>query len=144
MKSKKIFLIFIALIVLMAAMFAGYYMGRRNIAVLNIPDSRTVGTKEYLFSTDEIVANLNNPDNRSYIKVNIYLGYSAKNLETELTDKKPQIRDTIIDILRSKKVADLNSQKSIERMKSEISNNVNKILTKGKVSSVYFNDILVQ
>lgn len=141
MKSSKFFLVIIVIVMLLVTGAAGYYFAKKSTPGSGQSD---VSTKEYLFTTGEITANLSDPQNRSYIKINIYLGYNYQKLQTELTDKTPQIRDAMLDILRSKKASDLNSQKSIDKMKDELISRINSILTTGKITSVYFSDILIQ
>lgn len=142
MKFSRLLLGIIIVVVLLVMGAAGYYLFQRNIS--GSTQKNSTSTKEYLFTTGEITANLNDPQNRSYIKINIYLGYNSQKLGTELTDKTPQIRDAMLNILRSKKASDLNSQQSIDKMKTELIDKINSILTTGKVSSVYFSDILIQ
>lgn len=141
MKFRKLLLGIIVSAVLLVLGATGYYLVQKNI--LGSGQS-SANTKEYLFTTGEITANLSSTENRSYIKINIYLGYNSKKLDTELTSKTPQIRDAMIEILRSKTASDLNSQQSIEKMKTELITRINSILTTGKVSSAYFSDILIQ
>lgn len=141
MKSSKLLLIVIVIVLLLGTGAAGYFLASKNAAS---SAQANAAAKEYLFSTGEITANLINESGRSYIKINIYMGYDSKKLGTELTDKTTQIQDAMIDILRSKTASDISSKQGVEKMKSEIINRTNSILTTGKVTKVYFSEMLIQ
>jgi flagellar FliL protein len=74
----------------------------------------------------------------------VVIGYEEnKKLTAELETKTSIIRDAIIETLRSKKTTDF-SATGMEVIKNELIARINPVLTKGKVSHIYFNDILVQ
>lgn len=77
------------------------------------------------------------------MKISVFLGYDDKKLTEELTDKKPMIRDAVIDILRGKKVADIDP-KYMDSIKMQIIQKINPMLENGKLNNVYFSDILTQ
>ncbi|MFL0195495.1 flagellar basal body-associated protein FliL [Clostridium sp. WILCCON 0269] len=95
------------------------------------------------FDLKDFTINLADEGGKNYLKVNVYLGYDDKKLDTELTDKTPIIRDAIIEILRTKKVADINS-KNMDNIKMQIIQRINPMLEKGKINNIYFSDILTQ
>lgn len=66
-----------------------------------------------------------------------------KKLAKELEKKKPILRDAVIGVLRSKKAADINP-KNIDKIKVEIINKISPMLEKGRISSIYFDDLIVQ
>lgn len=141
MKISKFLLVIIIVVLVLGTGAAGYYMASKNAASSSQANTTA---KEYLFNTGEITANLTNNSGRSYIKINIYLGYDSKKLGTELTDKTTQIQDAMIDILRSKKASDISSEQGVEKMKSEIITRTNSVLTTGKITKVYFSEMLIQ
>ncbi|APM38548.1 flagellar basal body-associated FliL family protein [Clostridium kluyveri] len=95
------------------------------------------------FDLSEFTINLADEDGKNYLKVNVYLGYDSKKLTDELTEKTPIIRDAIIEVLRTKKVEDIND-KNMDNIKIEIIQRINPMLEKGKINNVYFSDILTQ
>lgn len=100
--------------------------------------------EEYTYSMGEFIANLNEPGYKRYIKATIYFGCDSRKLQEELEEKKPQIRNAINNILRSKKLEEVGSVENMEAVTNEMKNKVNEILTIGKVENIYFSDILIQ
>jgi flagellar basal body-associated protein FliL len=95
---------------------------------------------------DEFLVNLTDDGGKKYFKVKLYLGYNTKNkknMDKELEEKKPILRDAINSVLRSKKSVDI-TQKGVEDLKKEILARINPYLESGKAENVYFYDILVQ
>ena len=95
------------------------------------------------FNLEEFTINLADEGGKNYLKINVYLGYDDKKLTDELTEKTPIIRDAIIEVLRTKKVEDIND-KNMDSIKIEIIQRINPVLEKGKINNVYFSDILTQ
>jgi len=100
-------------------------------------------TSAKTYSIDQCLVNLTDAGGQNYLQVTIFLGYESGKLDAELADKKPIIRDVVIGILRSKSTADFNGNKA-DKIKAEILDKVNPLLTKGQLDNVYFDDILVQ
>ncbi|WP_369702601.1 flagellar basal body-associated FliL family protein [Clostridium moutaii] len=98
---------------------------------------------DYTFDLSDFTVNLADEGGKNYLKISVFLGYDDKKLSAELTDKKPMIRDAVIDILRTKKVSDINP-KYMDNIKMEIIQKINPMLEKGKLNNVYFDDILTQ
>lgn len=93
---------------------------------------------------DECLVNLADEDGKRYIKTKIFVGYDKNSkLETELTEKKPLIRDAVIAVLRSKKAAEI-TPKNMDNLKMELIQKINPLLKKGQINNVYFSDLLVQ
>lgn len=95
------------------------------------------------FQLDDITVNLADESGNRYLKVSVYLGFNDKKLTSELTTKKPIVTDAVIEILRTKKVADINA-KNMNNIKMEIIQKINPMLEKGQLNNVYFTDILIQ
>ncbi|AYD40676.1 flagellar basal body protein FliL [Clostridium fermenticellae] len=103
-----------------------------------------VSSKTYELSKDDILVNLADTDSSRYLKVNIYLGYDSKKLDSELEEKQPIIMDTVINVLRTKKAADISSAKGLETVKVELIQRINPLLQKGQINNIYFSNVLVQ
>ncbi|OBR94967.1 flagellar basal body-associated protein FliL [Clostridium ragsdalei P11] len=95
------------------------------------------------FQLDEITVNLADEGGNRYLKVAVYLGFNEKKLTSELTAKKPIVTDAVIQILRTKKAADI-SAKNMNNIKLEIIQKINPMLEKGQLNNVYFTDIVIQ
>ena len=95
------------------------------------------------FQLDEVTVNLADEGGNRYLKVAVYLGFNEKKLTSELTAKKPIVTDAVIQILRTKKAADI-SAKNMNNIKLEIIQKINPMLEKGQLNNVYFTDIIIQ
>lgn len=142
-KSNKLIIILLivtlAIVVAMAGYF-GYFILYKN------KQSKTSNNKatltEKTVQLDEFVVNLADEDIR-YIKVKINLAFTDKKLETEISEKTPQIRDIINTHLMTKKAEELNS-KGMLKLKVELVNKINGLLVNGKITNIYLNDIIIQ
>ncbi|MCY6354012.1 flagellar basal body-associated FliL family protein [Clostridium sp. ZS2-4] len=146
---KIIIIVFLAAILLGGGVFGGYMisnkLGKPQAASADNAEKAELNQKT--FALDEFLVNLNAENSTRYLKTKIYIGYSenkeAKDFETELTDKKPIIRDAINTVLRTKKAEDF-TEAGVEKLKEEIKNRINPLLGKGQIVNVYFSEILVQ
>lgn len=149
---KKIIIILVIFIVILCGTFAVYTLFfSKNTAKSNTATKSTLSTSATgqvvtstkTYSLDECLVNLTDQGGKNYLKVTVYLGYESKNLDKELETKKPIIRDAVISILRSKSTTDFNSN-GTDKIKTEIINKINPLLTKGQLDKIYFDDLLVQ
>ncbi|MGH4140929.1 flagellar basal body-associated FliL family protein [Clostridium sp.] len=143
-KSKLIIILLLVLIVVGGAAFGGmYFLGKKNDSS-STTTAKVAVSNEVTYSLDEFLVNLTDEDGRRYLKVSVVLGYEDNaDLTAELETKKPIIRDAVIATLRAKTTADF-SGAGVDGIKKELIAKVNPTLTKGKISHIYFNDILVQ
>ena len=157
--SNKIIIILLALLIVLVLAFGTYIFifggGAKlnqgnNSNNINSNTSVTItSADENTYSLDEAVVNLSDTDSQRYVKVKVSLGYDAKNsklkseLESETVVKKPILSDAVNGILRSKKASDFTG-KGITDMKQQILDAVNPALKSGKISHVYFDELVVQ
>lgn len=136
--SKLLIVVIILLVViLIAGGFFGYMLLVKN------KNSTSKPLPEKTMAMDEFVVNLGDQDIRTYIKAKIFLAYTDKKVEKELTEKMPQIRDIVITTIRNKKSTEFEGNK-LDAVRKEITGKVNTLLTTGKITNVYFYDILIQ
>jgi len=141
---KILIIVLLSLIVVGGAAFGGMYFAGKNSASATAQSTKVQETTELTYPLDEFLVNLMDEDGRRYLKVKVVIGYEEnKNLTAELETKKPIIRDVINTTLRAKKTTDF-SATGVDAIKEELIASVNPVLTKGKISHIYFNDILVQ
>jgi flagellar basal body-associated protein FliL len=134
--------------------FGGYYILTKMSNNNTVPASVNTNVlnpvsdlSPYTYSLGEILVNLCDEGGKRFFKVDLYLGYDSKKkkeMDMELEEKKPIIRDAINGVLRSKKSTDLSTHENIENLKKEIITRINPYFENGKVSNIYFNNILVQ
>lgn len=163
--SKLIIILLAAIIVLLVAGGAIYYFvfskkpaantnGNVNANAVQQTSNGMVTTTdvdEQTYSFTEITTNLADTDAEKFIKTDVALGYDPntnKKLQAELEDKTaiktPILRAEIVGVLRSKKAADFSDQKKLEQIETEILNKVNTHLKNGRVSNIYFSNLVIQ
>ena len=147
---NKIIIFVLLFLVVLGGSFATYTLFFNKKTVSSTVSTKTTSstsisgtTSAITYSLDECLVNLTDQGGKSYLKVIVFLGYENKKLTSELETKKPIIRDVVINTLRSKSTGDFSSNKA-EKIKTEIMNKINPLLTKGQLDNVYFDDILVQ
>ena len=96
-------------------------------------------SKETLVDLATFTVNLAQGDGpRRYVRLNAVLKLSEKSEISEVEARKPQIRDTIISILNSKRPEDILKRDGKLYLKQEIKSAVNSFLVDGKVEDIFY------
>ncbi len=99
-------------------------------------ETRTDGK---LLNLDGFTVNLAKSDGpRRFVRLTAVLKFNDESKEVEFTARKPQIRDTIISILNSKRPEDLLKKEGKTYLKEEIKAAINSFLIDGKLVDVYY------
>ncbi len=104
-------------------------------------DLLTVGP---MYPMDQFIVNLLNENGSRYLKATIDLEMDKQELSAELDKKKAIIRDIIIKILSSKTFEEISTVKGKERLKEEIVDQINQILSDGEIQNIFFTDFVIQ
>lgn len=75
---------------------------------------------------------------RRYARLDVVLKMSNDSKKAEFDALKPQIRDTIITLLNSKKAEELLKKEGKNYLKEEIKSSINSFLVDGKVEDVFY------
>jgi len=95
--------------------------------------------KENLIPLDGFTVNLAQGDGpRRFVRLNAVLKMSEGSKPEEFEARKPQIRDTIIGILNSKRPEDLLKREGKSFLKEEIKASINSYLIDGKVVDIFY------
>lgn len=95
--------------------------------------------KENLLTLDSFTVNLASGDGpRRYVRLDAVLKMSDDAKAPEFEARKPQIRDTIISILNTKRADDLLKKEGKSFLKEEIKSSINSFLVDGKVEDIYY------
>jgi flagellar FliL protein len=95
--------------------------------------------KENLLTLDSFTVNLASGDGpRRYVRLDAVLKMSDDAKAPEFEARKPQIRDTIISILNTKRAEDLLKKEGKSFLKEEIKSSINSFLVDGKVEDIYY------
>lgn len=94
---------------------------------------------ESLYQLDGFTVNLAQGDGpKRFVRLNAVLKLSDSSKHEEIEARKPQIRDTIISILNSKRPEDLLKKEGKSFLKEEIKAEINAFLVDGKVVDVFY------
>lgn len=95
--------------------------------------------KENLLPLDNFTVNLAQGDGpRRYVRLDAVLKMSDDAKTAEFEARKPQIRDTIISILNTKRPEDLLKKEGKSYLKEEIKASINSFLVDGRVEDIYY------
>ncbi|MGZ3725292.1 MAG: flagellar basal body-associated FliL family protein [Pseudobdellovibrio sp.] len=91
---------------------------------------------------ETFVVNLAGSKGRKVLKVNMELEVKGADVEKEIENRKAQIRDFILIILSSKSYEEVSVKDGRESLKTEIKDNINSFLSKGKILNVYITEFI--
>ena len=92
-----------------------------------------------LIPLETFTANLAQGDGpRRFLRLDAVLKFEKKHSKKEFEARKPQIRDTIISILNSKRPGDLLEKEGKEFLKEEIKVSINNFMIDGNVIDIYY------
>lgn len=144
--NKKLLIIFIAVfLVLCAGGFAGYkLMASKGNGDTAEQKEEQKKDKTTIVALDPFVLNLS--DLGRYLKVTIQLELSDKELEMDVKEKTPQLRDTIITLVSSKSRSSISSPEGKFQLKDEILFRANQIMgmEKDAFKNLYFTEFVMQ
>ena len=93
---------------------------------------------------DQFIVNLLDSDGRRYLRIQMSLELSHRNVGSEVQNKMPMIRDLIIRQLSSKRFDEIATENGKQRLREELRNNINRHLIDGQVQNVFFTTFVVQ
>ena len=93
---------------------------------------------------DPFLLNLADRDELRFLKVSIKLELDRPEEETDYPKKIPAIRDALLVLLSSKESQLLRTVNGKRRIREEIMTRVNGVMSKGKISNVFFTDFIIQ
>lgn len=133
-------LIFTIPLVLIAGGLGFYFSGilnQNNNGEINMRNIQTL-------TIESFPINLADQGHRRYLRTQITMEYVDKRLASELELKGHRIKDTIINVLRSKTVNDLNTTEKSEALRQELMDEINELLNEGKIIGLYFEEFIIQ
>ncbi len=93
----------------------------------------------------DFTVNLIDPGMRRYLRVEISLQHlSSGALTRELAAREPEIRHTMIKVLRAKTVEDLTTTEKVESLLQELLAALNALLEQGEITNIFFVNFVIQ
>jgi len=145
-RRKKLLLILIPVLLLLAAVACGFLFRKPLMALYQEYFGQAISENEaaYVVPLREFTVNLADAGGRRYLQTTICLAFDDKKLNKEITRRETEIRSTIIALLRSKKVAQLQEPGGMEALAEEMKAALNKLLNGGAIRDIYFDTFLIQ
>ncbi len=93
---------------------------------------------------DKFIVNLSSDSGTRYLRTSLNLELSSEDMQSEVEQKTPMIRDFIIKILSAKSYEEISTIRGKEALKDEIVSELNKIFTDGRIENVFFTEFVIQ
>ena len=158
--SNKILIILIGVVmVLMLGLGGGLFMMWNKLSAMetrsqsaaenaeqgdrdsSVPVEKLLGP---IFSLDTFIVNLADEGGKRYLRITIDLELDSEELESEVKKRLPQVRDSILTILPTKRFADISSAKGKTTLRDQMLERINDLVVRGKVTNIYFKEFVVQ
>ncbi len=149
--EKKFFIIFAPLVIL-ALMSTLIYFMKPSFLTNLLPNyagakkEKDAAPKEkgFLYKMDPLIVNLADKEKLHYLKVKIDLESMEEKPNEEFEKRLPQIRDKILVLLSTKERSGLMDAGGKDKLRAEIRDQVNQLLTNFKIKDIYFTEFLIQ
>jgi flagellar FliL protein len=138
---KLILIVVAAVLVVTAGAGAGYYFFIKKDSAKATAKKPEVVT---IWPMEAFVVNIADVGGERYLKLVVQLEVSEPDAVAELEQIKPRLRDSILDLLAPKNLKELMDLAGKQRLREDIAGRVNNVLTRGKVTRVYFTEFVVQ
>lgn len=155
MSNKIIVLLIGVVMVLMLGLGGGLFMMWNKLATLNTQSVANAGQQTDkaasleqplgpIFSLETFIVNLADKGGNRYLRVTMDLELGNSDLETEITKRLPQVKDSILMILPTKRFEDISTVQGKTALRDEMLATLNGYLTQGKITNIYFKEFVVQ
>jgi flagellar protein FliL len=158
--SNKLLIILIGVImVLMLGLGGGLFMMWNKLSAMEtqaksetedgdeVDQDPPVPVEELLgpiFPLDTFIVNLADKGGKRYLRISIDLELDSEELESEVEKRLPQVRDSILTILPSKRFEDISSTKGKTELRDQMLERINGLLARGQITNIYFKEFVVQ
>ena len=158
--SNKILIILIGVVmVLMLGLGGGLFMMWNKLSAMetrtqsaaenaeqgdqdsSVPVEKVLGP---IFSLDTFIVNLADKGGKRYLRMTIDLELDSEEIESEVKKRLPQVRDSILTILPTKRFDDISSAKGKTALRDQMLERINGLMARGKVTNIYFKEFVVQ
>jgi flagellar FliL protein len=97
-----------------------------------------------IFPLEPFIVNIYDGQELRYLKVRVELEMVGVGVKNELDTRLAAIRDSILVLLSTKTLQDIQDVQGKNQLKDEIMASINKIIPPGKIAKIYFTDFVVQ
>ena len=97
-----------------------------------------------IFPLKSFIVNLAGDNGTRYLKIKMDLEITSEEFNDDLRMRIPQIRDSIMMTLTSKRYEDIKDREGKIALREEVQDQVNQFFKEPCVSNVYFTDLVIQ
>jgi flagellar FliL protein len=97
-----------------------------------------------MFEMETFIVNLKSENGRRYLKIRVNLELEDLDLQEEVTQKIPVIRDIVIRIASSRTLEEISTEQGKDKLKDQIVSEINGNLKDGKINNIFFTDFVIQ
>ncbi len=155
MSNKILVLLIGVMMMLMLGLGGGLFMMWNKLSALNAQSVADAGEQPDevvsleqslgpIFSLDTFIVNLADKGGTRYLRVTMDLELGNSDLEDELHKRLPQVRDSLLMILPSKRFEDISTVQGKTALRNEMLEALNGYLGQGKITNIYFKEFVVQ
>lgn len=154
MNKKLVIIIGVVLVLLLGAGGAGFYVIWTKVSNLGAPapDAEKAAAEMAdkgpkvgpMLDLSTFIVNLADEDVQRYLKTSISVEMDGEPALTEATDRMPQIKDYIVTLLPTKTSAEILSSEGKQVLRTQLTEGLNRFLSKGRITSLYFTDFVIQ
>ncbi len=124
---------------------AGNATGNQTVKKPTIPPELSELEKPGIFvPIGDFVVNLADTDVQRFVKVSITVEVVNEEVQNQVNQYMPAIKDAIIDLISSKYYRDIRTPEGRERLKIELLKRLNALLPEGGIKAIYFTSFVVQ
>ncbi len=155
MSNKIVFLLIGVVLILMLGLGGGLFMMWNKLSDLNAQSMANAANNpdveeniEHplgpIFSLETFIVNLADKGGNRYLRVTMDLELGNPELEAEITKRLPQVRDSILMILPTKRFEDISTVQGKTTLRDQIMETINGFLAQGKITNIFFKEFVVQ
>ncbi len=155
MSNKILVLLIGVMMMLILGLGGGLFMMWNQLSALNAQSVADAGGQPDevasleqslgpIFSLDTFIVNLADKGGTRYLRVTMDLELGNSDLEDELYKRLPQVRDSLLMILPSKRFEDISTVQGKTALRDEMLEALNGYLAQGKITNIYFKEFVVQ
>jgi flagellar FliL protein len=153
MSKKNIIIISGIVLIVLAIIGGGFFMLWQKLSAMDKPKEAEAakapekvehGGMGPVFSLDSFIVNLSDQGGKRYLRITLGLELDDAKSTEELTKRLPQIRDSILMVLPSRKVEELQTTEGKNSLRTEIISKLNELLGKEIVKKIYITEFVIQ
>jgi flagellar protein FliL len=153
MSKKNIIIVTGIVLILLAIIGGGFFMMWQKLSALDKPKEGEVAKEPEkverigmgpVFPLDSFIVNLSDQGGKRYLRITLGLEIDEPKSAEEMTKRLPQIRDSILMVLPSRKVEELQTTEGKNSLRAEIISKLNELFGKEVVKKIYITEFVIQ